>query len=128
MQTFREYQEFTEYMARYNTDVSAILPLNGDGQVKDFDEVPLPMTYPVLALAEEAGEVAGKLAKFIRKYGNNIEELRKAILPELGDVLYQLSEASRMCGYTLQQVAEANVEKLSDRNERGVLIGEGDYR
>lgn len=125
MITFREYQEFTEYMAKYNQDVSAMLPTNQPGEYK---EIPLPMVYPVLALAEEAGEVAGKLAKFVRKYGDNIEELRKAIKPELGDVLYQLSETARMCGFTLQDIAKSNVEKLTDREQRGVLIGEGDNR
>lgn len=128
MITFREYQEFTEYMARYNTDVVAMLPTKSKENNLNYKEIQLPMIYPVLALAEEAGEVAGKLAKFVRKYGDNVEELRKVIKPELGDVLYQLSETARMCGFTLQEIAESNVDKLTDRNERGVLIGEGDNR
>lgn len=132
MKEFNEYQRFTESLARYNIDVSAMLPLqSSDRNPADptqYEEIPMPFIYPVLALAEESGEVCGKLAKFVRKYGDNVEELRKAVLPELGDALYQLSECARQFGFTLQQVAEANVEKLTDRNERGVLIGEGDNR
>lgn len=124
MKTFNEYQDFTESLARYNTDVSAMLQKGHTS----FLEVPLPMMYPVLALAEEAGEVAGKLAKFVRKHGTDTDELARLILPELGDVMYAVSETARQMGYTLQDVIDANVSKLSDRADRGVLIGEGDYR
>lgn len=125
MNTFNEYQAFTQSLARYNTDVNAML--QGDNNYSSY-EIPMPFMYPVLALAEEAGEVVGKVAKFVRKYGDNTDELGKLVLPELGDVLYQLSETARQFGFTLQDVVDNNVAKLTDRSARGVLIGEGDNR
>jgi hypothetical protein len=51
-----------------------------------------------------------------------------AIAKELGDVLWYLGQASREVGYTLDQVALMNLEKLTSRKERGVLHGSGDNR
>lgn len=99
--------------------------------------------YPFLALSEEAGEVAGKLAKYVRKndvtltealsqarfpYQYHHEVLEKDLCLELGDLLWQLSACCREIGMTLEDVMEANLTKLKDRNERNVIIGEGDAR
>ena len=119
MKSFDEYQEFTAGKAVYNEGVFYHV---GDNLYH------APWSYPVHALAEEAGEVNGKIAKFIRKGGTDREELAAVVLPELGDVLFQVSESARMFGFTLQDVVNANVEKLDGREERGTLIGEGDDR
>lgn len=119
METFNEYQSWAAGKAVYNEDVFYHV---GDNLYH------APWTYPVHALAEEAGEVNGKIAKFVRKSGTDREELAKMILPELGDVLFQVSESARMFGYTLQDIVDYNVAKLDDREERNVLIGEGDLR
>lgn len=119
MKDFNEYQEFTAGKAGYNENVFYHV---GDNLYH------APWTYPVHALAEEAGEVSGKVAKFVRKSGTDREELAKLVLPELGDVLFNVSEAARMFGFTLQDVVDSNVAKLDDREQRGVLIGEGDDR
>lgn len=120
---FNEYQEFTKSLAVYNEDVVLFVD---DGPA----EVGIPFIYPVLALAEEAGEVAGKVAKFVRKSRTEVDfvALRTAVGKELGDVAYQLSESARQFGFTLQEIIDMNVAKLSDRQERGVLVGEGDDR
>lgn len=120
---FNEYQQFTRNLAVYNEDVSLFTEV---GTV----ETALPFMYPVLALAEEAGEVAGKVAKFVRKSRTEMDyaKLRADVLKELGDVAYQLSESARQFGFTFEEVIAANVIKLSDRQERGVLVGEGDNR
>jgi NTP pyrophosphatase (non-canonical NTP hydrolase) len=90
-----------------------------------------PPMYPYLALAEEAGEVCGKLAKAIRKgdleYGPSLE-LNTAILDECGDVLWNLSQIVNDLGYNLEYVARMNLDKLRDRKERGVIDGKGDKR
>jgi len=119
MQTFDEYQRFTQSLASYNEGV----------YYKIGDEYHAgPWTYPVQELTEEAGEVNGKVAKYIRKSGTDLNVLRMDVAKELGDVLYQLSESARQFGFTLQEIADMNVSKLTDRAERGVLIGEGDDR
>ena len=81
--------------------------------------------YPILALAEEAGEVCGKVAKAIRK-GTGVDE--EALKKELGDLLWQLSEVATLFDMDLEDIATTNIEKLTDREQRGVVIGEGDNR
>ena len=81
--------------------------------------------YPFLALAEEAGETAGKVAKALRK-GEAID--RGAVAMELGDVLWQVAACAGELGYTLSEIAALNLAKLGDRSDRGVIVGEGDDR
>ncbi len=99
--------------------------------------------YPFLALCEEAGEVAGKLAKYVRKNNcsaseaveeasQNVDkvavEFKVSLKKELGDILWQLQACCNELGINLDEVAQDNLNKLSDRSERGVIIGEGDNR
>lgn len=81
--------------------------------------------YPFLALAEEAGEVCGKVAKALRK-GGPIDS--GAVSMELGDVLWQVAACAGELGYTLSEIAALNLAKLGDRAARGVIVGEGDAR
>lgn len=53
---------------------------------------------------------------------------RRAILLELGDVLWYVNALANELGVTLQHVAEMNLNKLRDRKERGTILGEGDNR
>ncbi len=85
--------------------------------------------YGGLGLASEAGEVAGKLKRVIREGNNTISEEMKADLKkELGDVLWYVNFLTTQLGYTLEEVAEANIEKLHSRKDRGQLTGQGDNR
>lgn len=122
-----EYQRLAAATAKYNTDIFAVIEHENDNVTWEA-EVPLPFIYPVLALAEETGEVAGKVAKFIRKNGDDLVGLREIVLPELGDVLWQLSEAARQFDLTLEEVAQYNLDKLQGRAARGTIVGEGDDR
>lgn len=81
--------------------------------------------YPVLGLAEEAGEVVGKVAKAIRK-DKPVD--REALKKELGDVLWQLAAVATTFDLDLFDIAVSNIAKLEDREYRGVIIGEGDDR
>lgn len=129
MQTFTEYSSFAAALAKYNN--KAVLFPGAEAQW-----IQLPFLYPVLALNEEAGEVAGKVAKWVRKSATQtyeeaneaFEVLREDVKKELGDVLYSVAETARQFGFSLQDVVDLNEAKLSDRAERGVLVGEGDNR
>lgn len=81
--------------------------------------------YPVLGLAGEAGEIAEKVKKYLR---GDRELDRDALLSELGDPLWYITSLADDLGFTLQEVLDRNVEKLSSRKERGVLKGSGDDR
>jgi NTP pyrophosphatase (non-canonical NTP hydrolase) len=86
--------------------------------------------YPALGLAEEAGEVAGKVKKTIRDFNADFydEDRRKAIALELGDALWYIFATANDLGFTLEDIAKMNVEKLRARRARGNLHGEGDNR
>ena len=100
--------------------------------------------YPALGLSEEAGEVCGKIAKFIRKHEgidpmtaryeleNKVtvtdDELkfRKDLSRELGDTMWMLAELCTNYGLDMGEVMAENIEKLADRKDKGLIIGEGD--
>ena len=82
-----------------------------------------------MGLANEAGEVAGKIKKIFRDRGGRItEEDRQALKKELGDVLWYLTQICTELDLSLEEVAKANLTKLFSRMERGQLRGDGDER
>lgn len=88
-----------------------------------------PIVYPTLGLVNEAGELAGKIKKIFRdKDGVFSDEDKQALKGEIGDVLWYLTQICTNLGFTLEEVAEANLDKLFDRLERGKIQGDGDYR
>jgi NTP pyrophosphatase (non-canonical NTP hydrolase) len=82
------------------------------------------VTYPAMGLANEAGEVLGKVKKIIRD-GTYV---RDEIVDELGDVLWYAAALARDLDVSLTEVAHRNLKKLEDRAARGVLKGSGDKR
>ena len=88
-----------------------------------------PIVYPTLGLVNEAGEVAGKIKKIFRDRGGEITDAdREALKGELGDVLWYLTQICTNLDLTLEEVAEANLDKLFSRLERGQIQGDGDHR
>jgi len=88
-----------------------------------------PVIYPTLGLANEAGEVAGKVKKIFRDKGGVIgEPEREALKGELGDVLWYIAQVCTELEISLDEVAEGNIEKLYSRLERGKIGGDGDDR
>lgn len=88
-----------------------------------------PIVYPTLGLVNEAGEVAGKIKKIFRdKKGNFTEDDREALKGELGDVLWYFTQICTELDLTIEEVAEANLDKLFSRLKRGKIQGEGDKR
>lgn len=89
----------------------------------------LGLAYTVLKLNGEAGEVAENVGKAMRDDASVITDERKEkLLLELGDVLWYIAASAAELGFTLQEVAEANVEKLLSRHQRGKVQGSGDNR
>ncbi len=88
-----------------------------------------PLVYPTLGMVNEAGEFAGKVKKLFRDKGGQLSpEDREALKDELGDVLWYLTQLCTNLGFTLEEVAEANLDKLFSRLERGAISGDGDRR
>ena len=85
--------------------------------------------YPALGLCGEAGEVADKVKKVLRdEAGVFSDERRQAIALELGDVLWYVSQLADELGFSLENVAQANLDKLASRAQRQVIGGSGDQR
>lgn len=107
---FQEYQDFAVVSAIYNPDKYSII-------------------YPAIGLGNEAGEVLGKVKKVLRdNEGNFTKEWSEKIVDEMGDVLWYMAALARDLGVTLEDVAKANIAKLSDRRARNVIGGSGDNR
>ena len=80
--------------------------------------------YMVSNLTSEAGEVAGKYAKWIRDGVLDEAGMQK----EVGDVLWQIAGLSTVMGWSLADLASKNLQKLAQRQANNTLSGEGDNR
>lgn len=104
-------------------------------------------SYMMLNLMGEVGEFAGKVAKMIRKGQVEIDTMDEKtselfpmvslpnwtyhqgeLMKEAGDILWQLAGLCNVMGWSLEDVAQANLDKLASRKERGVIDGNGDNR
>lgn len=98
-------------------------------------------SYMMLNLVGEVGEFASKVAKAIRKdqlgiYKEDLhvkakdlfEDMDAELMAEAGDILWQLSGLCSVMGWPLDEVAEANLDKLASRKQRNVIDGNGDNR
>ena len=111
---FQEYQE--------SSRKTAIYPEAGTGKVGE-------LLYLVVALSGELGELAEKVKKIKRDKNGAIEQKDKEKMSqELGDILWYLARFADALGLTLEQIAQANLQKLFSRKERGRIKGEGDDR
>lgn len=99
---FNDYQEWTRTTAIYRQTI-----------------------YPILGLAEETGELIGKIGKSIRDLDQvDLEAIKK----EAGDVLWMLARIMDDYGIALADVAQTNIDKLESRKARNVIGGSGDER
>ncbi|MCM1310578.1 MAG: nucleoside triphosphate pyrophosphohydrolase family protein [Bacteroides sp.] len=87
------------------------------------------IVYPTLGLNGEAGEVSDKVKKTIRDHGADFSpERRREIALELGDVMWYAATLARDLGFTLEEVAQMNIDKLASRSRRNMIHGSGDNR
>ena len=85
--------------------------------------------YPTLGLVGEAGEVAEKVKKVLRDKGGIFDDNSKQeIKKEIGDVLWYLANLCSEFQFSLNDVAETNLDKLKKRTIRGKISGSGDNR
>ena len=101
-------------------------------------------SYMMLNLVGEVGELASKVAKDIRKDNVRIGELANSLIPvmpfdkwvdrdeeymlEAGDILWQLTGLCKAMGWSLETIAQKNLDKLASRALRGKIDGDGDHR
>lgn len=111
-------------------------------------------SYMMLNLMGEVGEFSSKVAKAIRKKQMSIgaqpvkgerkdwqenqhfykmteqeaQSFNEELAKEAGDILWQLSGLCSVMGWTLEEIAQANLDKLASRKQRNVIDGNGDNR
>jgi NTP pyrophosphatase (non-canonical NTP hydrolase) len=83
--------------------------------------------YALINLGAEAGEVLGKVAKYIRDSGDP-DVLRQEVKKELGDVMWMVAAVAADFDLTLSEICTHNLAKLHSRKERDVIGGSGDNR
>ncbi len=81
------------------------------------------LEYLVAGLASEAGEVAGAYKRIIRDNASTTK-----VAYELGDLLWYMSQLALELGFTLDAIAQHNLDKLEYRKQHDKLKGEGDNR
>lgn len=106
------------------------------------------ISYMLLNLVGEVGELASKIAKNIRKeniyiggqkdlkglsklciyphFIDDMEDWDEELKKELGDILWQTAGVASVMGWTLEEVGAGNLEKLAKRKEAGTIVGNGD--
>ena len=103
-------------------------------------------SYMMLNLVGEVGELSSKVAKMIRKEkfeiggkanlrvdikavnGDDMAIIDKELKLEAGDIAWQLAGLCKVFGWSLEDVCQANLDKLASRKARGVIDGNGDER
>lgn len=88
-----------------------------DTQCRDY----VDFNYAVVALGGEAGEVLEWHKK--RTFRGNEAYTDQMLLEEFGDVLFYLTKAAGLKGWSLEQVANANIDKLEARRKVNGVIG-----
>lgn len=109
----------------YSTQAISTDLYDKDGQPIDSHA----MLEKVFGLVGEAGEVAEKFKKILRdKNGQATDEDKKELAKELGDVLWYVNSVGIYLGFTLEEIAQSNLDKVLSRKQRGVTKGSGDNR
>lgn len=99
--------------------------------------------YMIFGLVEEVGELAGKISKAVRKdkvfvEDNNVcfydkvsdaelFEINEQIKSEISDIMWMTAGLARQFGWTLEEVAQYNLDKLAKRKESGTIVTHTDH-
>lgn len=109
---FRYYQNMSKRYAVY----------------KNPENIP-GLAYLAMGLTGEVGETANKIKKLFRDHNGQItEESKQAIIDELGDCLWYLSQITTELGVSLDIIPLQNLAKLRKRKRDNTIQGEGDNR
>lgn len=87
------------------------------------------LTYCIIGLSGEVGEIQNKFKKSIRDDNCKLTNSKRLELKaEIGDAAWYLSQVASALGFSLNEICEENIEKLASRAKRGKIGGSGDHR
>lgn len=85
--------------------------------------------YYVLGIGGETGELLEKIKKLFRDdKGVLSEERKKAVVLEMGDIMWYMARLCDQLDIPFSDVPRMNIEKLYSRKDRDKLHGDGDNR
>ena len=103
---FKKFQRLAKRTETYsnpeNSDIAYAVRMEG-------------LMYAGLGLSGEAGEVADEIKKMYRDGQGFTEKRMQNIFWELGDVLWYVAACCNELGFDMDEVAQANCEKLAER-------------
>ena len=86
------------------------------------------LEYALFGLGGEVGEIYSLLAKLYRDGTDDEAATVENIKKELGDILWFIAAIAKDYGFTLEEVAQKNLDKLKKRKQDGTIQGSGDNR
>lgn len=122
-----EYQDLTKETEIYTEASEKFIDEIAHAESWDSGVRILSTMYCAGKLNGEAGEVAEIVFKAFRGGAFEPEKLQ-GLFKELGDIMWYVARLADIFGWKLEDVMQANIDKLMDRKERGVLHGYGDER
>ena len=124
--SLNEYQRLAATTADYPNEYKKLYPLLGViGEAGEYAEKILTSICMLL----NGSQIQEKIKKILRDYeGNFDQDTTLLIIKELGDQLWYIAKAAGDLGYSLNEVANINLDKLFDRKDRDMIHGAGDER
>jgi NTP pyrophosphatase (non-canonical NTP hydrolase) len=108
-----DYQLGGTTLNQYQKDAYGTAVYPGQNTPRGFE-------YTLFGMLGEAGEIANKYKKILRKE-DNVYAHREDFLDELGDVAWYLVATLKELGYTFEDLAQHNITKLAARKAAGTL-------
>ena len=97
------------------------LAKNGQAIINDLDPAKANLLHMAVGVSGEAGELLDAIKKHTI-YGKPLD--RENVKEEAGDILFYLNNILLNVGFTLEEVIEHNIEKLSKRYSQGSYSNE----
>jgi len=119
--------EYIKSLSATTLDLNVMTLNDYQEQAGKYQRPSAPPEERIMGLLEEAGEVAGVFKRLLR---GDFDQPTAAVKleKELGDVLWYLARIASDNNWTLQSVAQSNLDKLESRQIRGAILGTGDNR
>ena len=97
------------------------LAKNGQAIINDLDPAKANLLHMAVGVSGEAGELLDAIKKHAI-YGKQLD--RENIKEEAGDILFYLNNILLNVGFTLEEIIEHNISKLSKRYAKGQYSNE----
>jgi NTP pyrophosphatase (non-canonical NTP hydrolase) len=97
--------------------------------LKSYDDPIMQNSIWVMGIAGEAGEIVEKWKKAVAyRQGKFSDDEFADFKKEFADVIWYIAVLADSLGLSLDEMMQQNVQKLADRQKRGVIKGAGDNR